>query len=99
MALAYSGAALASPGVCAITATNNAQYLMTVNKNTVIGTSQLKSVVYNSITQATSGTLLSSFLYKENVIEFMTLGANSIQLNFDTLPVHKKVIVRVRAYT
>jgi hypothetical protein len=95
--LAYN--AITAPAACQITATNNAQYLMTVNKNTAIGTSELKSVVYNSITQSVSGTLLSSFLYKEHVIEFMTLGTNTIQLNFGTLPVHKKVIVRVRAYT
>jgi hypothetical protein len=40
----------AASGTCSITATNNAQYLLTINKNTVLGTSEVKSVVYNSIT-------------------------------------------------
>ena len=35
---------------CSMISTNNAQILMTVNKNTVIGSSILKSVTYNGIT-------------------------------------------------
>ena len=67
--LPFNAMTAGTPAACSLPATNNAQLLLTVNKNTVIGTSQLKSVTYNTATtQATSGTLLSGFLYKENVI-------------------------------
>ena len=51
---------LTPPGSCSLPATNNAQSLMTVNRNTVLGTSSLKNITYNSGTQSTSGTVLSA---------------------------------------
>ncbi len=52
-----------SPISCTMTPGNNAQHMLTINKDTIIGTSLLKAVGYNSITSATSGTLLGAFLY------------------------------------
>ncbi len=98
--LAYNTIATGVSAACSLPATNNAQLLLTVNKDTIVGTSLLKSVTYNTATtQSTSGTLLSSFLYKQNVIEFMSLTNKKIDLSFDTIPQHKKIIVRVRAFT
>ena len=70
--------------------TNNAQFLLTVNKNTILGSSKLESVIYNSapITQSTPGTALDTFLYSQNVIEFTTLTSNSIIFNFAGLSQH-----------
>jgi hypothetical protein len=85
---------------CQLTATNNGQYLISVNKDTSIGgTSLLKSVTVGSTVDSTSGKLLSSFLYDQQVIEFMTLGSNTVAFGFDSLPIHKKMMVRIRAYT
>jgi hypothetical protein len=84
---------------CAILTANNAQLLLTVDKNTALGSSALKSVIYNTITQSTSGTILSSFLYKENIIEFSSLTNNLVSMNFDLLPIHKKILVRARVMT
>jgi len=39
---------LTPPGSCSLPATNNAQLLLTVSKNTVLGTSLLKKVTYTS---------------------------------------------------
>lgn len=73
---------------------------MTVNKDTILGTSLLKNVIYNSVTQSVSGTALNTFLYTANVIEFMSwTSTNSLQFDFTGLPVHKKVIVRAKVYT
>ncbi len=72
---------------------------MTVNKNTIIGTSLLKSVTYNALNQSTSGTLLSSFLYTQNVIEVSSLTNNTMIFDFDGLPVHQKLFVRMKAFT
>jgi hypothetical protein len=55
-------------GQCVMTATNNAQLLMSINKDTVLGTSELKSVTYNTLTDSTSGKVLNTFLYTQNVI-------------------------------
>lgn len=71
-----------------MTSTNNAQYLITVDKNTIIGTSLLTSVDYNSLTESTSGVTLVSILYSENVIEFKSLMTNVINLDFSGLPIH-----------
>ena len=73
---------------CSMTSTNNAQYLITVDKNTIIGTSLLTSVDYNSLTESTSGVTLVSILYSENVIEFKSLMTNVINLDFSGLPIH-----------
>lgn len=73
---------------CSMTSTNNAQYLITVDKNTIIGTSLLTSVDYNSLTESTSGVTLASILYSENVIEFKGLMTNVINLDFSGLPIH-----------
>jgi len=71
-----------------MTSTNNAQYLITVDKNTIIGTSLLTSVDYNSLTESTFGVTLASILYSENVIEFKGLMTNVINLDFSGLPIH-----------
>ncbi len=86
-------------GSCAMQSTNNAQLLLTVNKNTIIGTSLLKSVTYNALNQSTSGTLLSSLLYTQNVIEVSSLTNNTMIFDFDGLPVHQKLFVRMKAFT
>ena len=99
--LALNYDTLVSPGPCVITSTNNAQYLLTVNKDTLIGSNQLISVTYNSATvQATPNTPLSSFLYTQNVIEFLALTSNTVIFEFDNLPAqHQKIIVRARVFT
>ena len=62
--------------------------------------SELKSVVYNGTTVSTSGTLLSSFLYREHVIEFTAFSnSNTITFNLGDLPIHQKIIVRARVFT
>lgn len=81
-----------------MTPTNKAQYLYTINKNTAIGTN-LKSVTYNTATQSTSGTLLSSFLYTLNVIEFTKLTRNALTFSIAGLIAHQKIIVRARVFT
>lgn len=52
-----------SPGPCPMTSSNNAQYLMTVNKNTILGTSNLKSLNYD-YTTTVSSSALGNALYK-----------------------------------
>ena len=84
---------------CTMTTTNNAQLLMTVNKDTALGVgSLLKSVTYNSATE-TVLTPLSAFLYTQNVIEVSSLTSNTIVFDFDTLPIHQKLLVRARVFT
>jgi hypothetical protein len=92
---------LTPPGSCSLPATNNAQLLLTVNKDTVLGTSVLKLINYNSVAQTTSGSLLSSLtsLYIGNIVDFKTLSSNTIIYNFDGLPVHQKLLVRARVLT
>lgn len=85
---------------CAMTATNNAQLLMTVDKTTLIGSSLLKTVTYNTATiESTLNLALSDFLYTQNVIEVSLMTSNTIVFDFDTLPVHQKLFVRARVYT
>ena len=49
LALSYQPFTTLQPtGPCVITPTNNAQYLLTVNKDTLLGSSQLISVTYNT---------------------------------------------------
>lgn len=86
-------------GSCSMQATNNAQLLMTINKNSVLGTTTLKSVLYNSLSESTSGLVLSSFLYSQNVIDFKSLTSNTITFGFDSLGVHQKLHVRARVFT
>jgi hypothetical protein len=89
-------------GPCAVAANNNAEYLLTVNENTVIGsgTAKLTSVTYNNI-PITAAIALSTFLYTQKVIEFSPFTTmNTVVFNFAGLPaIHEKVIVRVRAFT
>lgn len=90
---------LLGEGSCTMTTTNNAQLLININKNSAL-TGYLKSVNYNGIVQMTSGVLLNTFLYKQNVIDFDAFAtSNVIKLNLDLLPTHKKVIVRAKVYT
>jgi hypothetical protein len=89
-------------GSCTPTANSNAQWLFTVNKDTLIGygATNLLSVNYNGLSE--SGTvLLSSFLYAQKVIEFAAFpNSNSVVFNFAGLPAqHEKVIVRARVRT
>lgn len=82
-----------------MTLTNNAQLLITVNKNTLLRTSTLKSVTYNSILNSTTGTPLSSLLYSQNIIDFNGLTNNTVIFDFDFLPIHKKLFVRAKVFT
>lgn len=85
--------------MCSLTLTNNAQLLMTVNKNTLLRTTSLKSITYNSVLHSTTGTALSTLLYSQNVIDFNTLTSNTVVFGFDFLPIHKKLIVRAKVFT
>ena len=96
--MSYISLASGVNGPCQLTATNKAQYLYTINKNTALGTN-LKSVTYNGIMTSTAGTLLSSFLYTLNVIEFTTLTSNTVTFGIAALGAHQKMIVRARVYT
>lgn len=86
-----------------MTLTNNAQFLYEINKNSILGISNLTSVIYNGITATTatvSNSSLSSFLYSQNVIDFAGFAtSNVVTFNFNPLPIHKKLIVRARLYT
>lgn len=56
--LAYD--TLTPPGSCSMTSTNNAQYFFTINKDTALVTSALKSVTLNStVTESRSAKALS----------------------------------------
>jgi len=72
---------------------------MTVNKNTLLRTTALKSITYNSLLHSTTGTALSSLLYSQNVIDFNSLTSNTVIFGFDFLPIHKKLIVRAKVFT
>ncbi len=90
---------LTPPGACTLPNTNNAQLLMTVNKDTVLGgDSPLKNVTYNTTTQFTAGTPLSGLtgLYKLNVIDFSTLSSNTVSFDFTFAEAHQKLIARAR---
>jgi hypothetical protein len=100
LSLNYNSIGVGLSAACSIITTNNAQSLITVNKDTILGTSLLKSVTYNTATtESTPNITLSTFLYKQNVIEFISLTDKKIDFSFDGLPIHKKLIVRVRAFT
>lgn len=74
--------------------------IMSIDKNTILGTSLLKNVTYNTnIIASTSGTTLSSFLYTQNTIEFSSLTNNLIRLEFSGLPTHFRLFARIRVYT
>lgn len=68
--------ASAVTGPCTLVANNNAQLLQTVNSATILGTSYLKNITYNTNTQITTGTL-SSF-YTGQVIDFKSLTSNTM---------------------
>jgi hypothetical protein len=91
---------LTPPGACTLPLTNNAQLLLTINKNTILDTSKLKSVVFGSgPTTVISGSNSASGLYIENVIEFKALTSNTVVFNLGDLPVHQKIFVRARVFT
>jgi hypothetical protein len=75
---------LTPPGSCSLPSINNAQFLMTVDKNTILGTSALKNITFNSATQSTSGTVLSAVpsFFVFNVIDFSTLSSNTVTFEF-----------------
>jgi hypothetical protein len=82
-----------------MTATNNAQVFMVVNKNTVLGSSLLTSVTYNGITEATSGTVIGTFLFTQSIINFKTLTSNTVVFTFNTAATHQKLHARARVFT
>lgn len=84
---------------CTFASDNNAQYLLTIDKNSIIGSNSLQSVSANFTTTSTSGTILGDFLYFENVIEFMSLTSNTVSFTLDSLPAHQNLIIRARVYT
>jgi hypothetical protein len=88
-----------TPGACSMTSNNNAQVFMVINKNTVLGSSLLTSVTYNSTTQSTAGMVIGAFLYTQNVIDFKTLSSNSVVFRFNTAATHQKLHVRARVFT
>ncbi len=58
-----------SPGTCSFTSTNKAQYLFTINRNTILGSSYVKNITVNGSTVTTSSSSLESLnLYIANVI-------------------------------
>jgi hypothetical protein len=92
---------LTPPGSCVLPSTNSAQLLMTVDKNSILGTSALKNITYNSATQSTSGTVLSALpsFFVLNVIDFATLSSNTVTFEFTLAQIHQKLIVRARVLT
>lgn len=87
-------------GPCVIPSANNAQLLITIDKNTALGSTLLKNVTYGSTVETTPNLQLSSFLYGENVIDFMNYPTNTIlTFMFDGILVHKKLIVRAKVLT
>jgi hypothetical protein len=108
--LAYDAFATGvTSAACTLTTNNNAQFLITVNRNTALGPGTagnpgnpgLTSVTYDENTANTQGTLLSSLMYTQKVIDFSTFTTNNaVTFNFDALPTyHQKVIVRARVFT
>ena len=90
-----------SPSQCLFTPTNKAQYLFTIDKSTILGTSYLKNVTVNGTTiLSTSGSSLTTLLlYSVNVIEMIGFTSNILTFELDGLPINKKIIVRARVYT
>jgi hypothetical protein len=83
-----------------MTSTNNAQLLGTINKNTVLGgPTKLSSVDYNGNSVSSVSTVLSSFLYTQNVIEFKSLSSNTVVFHFSAMPIHQKILVRAKVFT
>lgn len=87
-------------GSCEVTNTNAAQYIISVGKNTVSGTSELKSVTFDTNTVFASGSLSNIGLYSLSVIDFVSLLSNSVVFKFDlSALIHQKVIVKTLVYT
>ena len=72
---------------------------MTIDQNTVLSLSLLKTVNYNGISEDTFSLALNSFLYTHNVINFGSLSNNTVIFYLNDLPVHKKLLVRARVYS
>ncbi len=90
-----------APGQCLFTLTNKAQYLFTIDKDTILGTSYLKNVTVNvtNILSTSGSSLTTMLLYSVNVIEMIGLSSNILTFELDGLPINKKIIVRARVYT
>ncbi len=73
--------------------------MTTIDKNTAIGTSPLEGVTYNNIVESTYGSVLSSFLYTGEVINFNSLTSNKISFDLYNPVIHQKIIVRARVFT
>lgn len=71
-----------------------------INKNSIIGSSNLKNVSIGTSTYGISGTTLSSFLYSQNIIDFNALSSNSITFRITNLGIdHTKILIRANTYT
>jgi hypothetical protein len=85
-----------------LTSSNNAQVLLTINKDTIIGSgaTNIASVDYNGLSQSSS-VALSTFLYVQKVIEFAAFtNSNTVTFNFAGLPSqHEKIIARARVFS
>lgn len=81
-------------GACSFVANNNAQLLETIQSTTDLSSSYLKNITYNTNQLKSSGLL--STLYTGQVIDFKDLTSNTIVFEFDSIPTHKKLLVRAR---
>lgn len=71
---------------------------MTIDSNTVISNSYVSSIRFKGQNYSTSGARVAQFLYVGNVIEWNSTHNSKVEFKFDALPLHTKLIVRVRAY-
>lgn len=95
---------IANPSACQILTSNidkKWQQLITIDKDTPIGTSYLNKVEYNAAnSQTLSGTKLDSFLYTQNVIDFTQFSNNRVKFELTGIPKnHYKVMARMFVYT
>jgi hypothetical protein len=74
----------------------NLQLLQIVDSNTNIGTSYLKSVTFNGITNSTNNTNIGSILYNPKLIAFHSLTSPVVTFSFSGIGFdHYKVYVRL----
>jgi hypothetical protein len=59
-----------------------------------LSTSKLKNITYNTNVLLNTGTLAS--LYTGQIIDFKALSSNTMVFQFDTIPTHKRLLVRAR---
>ncbi len=91
---------LGNDRLCTIESTDKWSHVITIDMSTVLGTSLVKNVTYNSnVIVSTSNLALSSFLYSQNVIEFSSLTNSLVTFELSGLPVHYRLFMHVKAYT